>query len=44
MRLEYFQMIDRIVDVDVDARRAAFRLHRAARRARSSKVIFPAIR
>ncbi len=29
MRLEYFQMIDRIVDIDVDARRAAFRLHRA---------------
>ena len=44
MRLEYFQMIDRIVALDLDERTIAIDLQRADARAPFSKATFPAIR
>ena len=44
MRLEYFQMLDRFVDVKADERWIKIRKHGAGRRARSSRGIFRATR
>ena len=44
MRLEYFQMVDRIVALDPDGADDARRVHRPRRRARCSRAISPAIR
>ena len=44
MRLEYFQLIDRIVDLDLADRTIRAEATRSDRTAPSSRGIFPAIR